>query len=147
MQKITILSFGKVKNQNLLNYILELKKRIKNLNFIELKEFKDKNEEIIKKKEFLQIKKYLKSENYNILLSEFGKQVFTKQFYLDFKKQSKPLFFIISGPFGHNKELEKEVDFILSLSKLTLNYQIAKLVLVEQIYRFYCFEKNINYTK
>lgn len=144
---ITVLSIGKIRNKNVLLEIEELKKRMPKVKFIETKDFKDKNISVIQRKELDEIKKYLKPSNYNILLSEFGKEFSTSEFYNYFKKQEKPLFFIISGPFGHDRILEKEVDLVLSLSKMTYAHEVAKLLLIDQIYRYYCFEKNINYTK
>ena len=45
------------------------------------------------------------------------------------------LTFTIGGAFGLSEELRQAAAFRLSLSKMTLTHQMARLVLVEQIYR------------
>lgn len=43
--------------------------------------------------------------------------------------------FIIGGAFGLSEEVRRAADFRLSLSEMTFTHQMARLVLVEQIYR------------
>ena len=147
MQKIKIISIGKIKNKNLLNEVNELKKRISRFEIIELKEIKDKNIQIIKKKEFELIKPLINSSNYNILLIEKGVEFSTKEFYNKLKNENREIVFIITGAFGPNEDLENLVDFKLSLSKMTFTHEQAQYQLIEQIYRAQCYEKNIPYTK
>lgn len=47
----------------------------------------------------------------------------------------KEVIFLVGGPYGFNKQLQKNCDLCLSLSKATLTSDLAWLVLVEQIYR------------
>jgi len=145
--KFKIITIGKTKNQNILSEINEIQKRIKNIELLEIKEIKDKNIEIIKKKEFEEIKKHLNNNNFNILLWEFGEEFETKKFYDKIKKINQDITFIITGAFGANDELKNLVDFHISLSKMTFTHEMAKLMLIEQLYRVNCFEKNIPYTK
>ena len=116
--KFKIISIGKVKNQNLKNEIEELSKRISRLEIIELKEFKDKNEEIIKKKEGEEILKNLKSDEFKVLLWEHGKEFNTQFFYEKFKNIEQTICFIITGAFGPSEELKKQISIKLSLSQI-----------------------------
>ncbi len=145
--KFKIITIGKIKNKNILLEINELKKRIQRLEIIELKEIKDKNEEIIKTKEFEQIKKSLKTDELNILLWEHSKEYSTKNLYEKLKNENKTITFIITGAFGGNEKLKKLIPNQLSLSKMTFTHEIAQLILIEQLYRLECFSKNIPYTK
>ena len=43
--------------------------------------------------------------------------------------------FVIGGPLGLDSSVLKRADAVLSLSKMTLAHEMAKLVLLEQIYR------------
>ena len=43
--------------------------------------------------------------------------------------------FIIGGAFGLSDEVRRAADFRLSLSKMTFTHQMARFILVEQIYR------------
>lgn len=142
-----IITIGKIKNKSLICEIDELKKRISRFEIIELKEVKEKTKDLIKKKEFEIIKPYLDKNCFNILLLESGKEFDTKEFYTKLKSIDRPIQFIITGAFGPNDELKKSCDMILSLSKMTFTHEQALYMLVEQIYRVQCFEKNIPYTK
>ncbi|PSM32222.1 23S rRNA (pseudouridine(1915)-N(3))-methyltransferase RlmH [Haliangium sp. UPWRP_2] len=41
----------------------------------------------------------------------------------------------IGGPDGHGEELRRSADYLLGLSRLTLPHRLARLVLLEQVYR------------
>lgn len=79
-----------------------------------------------------------KNENpYIVLLMEKGKQ-FTS---VDFSKwlsniyERQSVIFIIGGASGHGEAVIKRAHFKLSLSELTYPHKLARLLLVEQIYR------------
>ena len=45
------------------------------------------------------------------------------------------IYFIIGGPDGLSDEVKDKSGSILSLSKLTFPHQLAKVILIEQVYR------------
>lgn len=49
--------------------------------------------------------------------------------------QGRGLVFLIGGAEGHSDEVRERADTVLSLSRLTFAHRLARLVLVEQIYR------------
>ncbi len=147
MRNIKILTIGKLKNQNLKNEVEELSKRINRFEIVELKDVKDNNVEIVKKKEFELIKPHLDKSNFNVLLMEQGKSYSTTEFYNFIKNKEQNICFIISGAYGPSSELKKEVSNHLSLSSMIFTHEQALYMLVEQIYRADCLEKGINYTK
>ena len=55
------------------------------------------------------------------------------------------LTFAIGGAFGLSDELRRAADFRLSLSQMTLTHQMARLVLVEQIYRAFKINRHEPY--
>lgn len=78
--------------------------------------------------------------DYTIALAVTGQPLSTEQFAskLESWAQSyKRINFIIGGPDGLPKGSERLADFCFSLSALTLPHALAKLMLVEQLYRAY----------
>ena len=52
---------------------------------------------------------------------------------------------LIGGSDGHTQELRKRCDKIIALSKLTLQHELALVVLLEQIYRIYTIKRGEPY--
>jgi len=42
---------------------------------------------------------------------------------------------VLGGPYGLDPEIRKRADLLLSLSKMTFTHQIARVLLLEQLYR------------
>lgn len=47
----------------------------------------------------------------------------------------KKVCFLIGASDGHTQELRDQADYVLSLSSLTLQHELALVVLLEQVYR------------
>jgi 23S rRNA (pseudouridine1915-N3)-methyltransferase len=52
---------------------------------------------------------------------------------------------LIGGADGHTDELRKAADWTWSLSKLTLQHELALVVLLEQLYRAYTIKAGLPY--
>ena len=149
--KIIYISSEKNSNIEILvnNYI----KKIKHLADIDL--FKIHNKNKTKKNKFNVdyesnlIINQLSKNDINILLDEKGdvyKTIkFSKFIQEKFLYSSKKIVFIIGGAYGFNKELKKTVQKKISLSKLTFTHDMARVILIEQIYRALTLIKNIPY--
>lgn len=74
-----------------------------------------------------------------IALTERGDQLTTMQLAQkleSFEAQAIPaLAFVLGGPQGLDAELERDARWNMGLSALTLPYQLARLLLLEQLYR------------
>ena len=55
--------------------------------------------------------------------------------------------FVLGGDVGLDENVRKRADKLLSLSAMTLPHQVARVVLVEQIYRACTLMRNIAYHK
>ena len=149
--KIIYISSEKNSNIELLvnNYI----KKIKHLADIDLFKIHYKNK--TKKNKFNidyesnLIINQLSKNDINILLDEKGDVYetikFSKFIQEKFLYSSKKIVFIIGGAYGFNKELKKTVQKKISLSKLTFTHDMARVILIEQIYRALTVIKNIPY--
>jgi Holliday junction DNA helicase RuvB len=60
---------------------------------------------------------------------------------------SSKIAFVIGGSFGVSDEVKKRADYKISFSKMTFPHQLAKGILLEQIYRSFKILKNESYHK
>ena len=153
---INIICIGKIKDKYINEGITEFSKRMTSfasLNIIELKEYnKEDSISISIEKESLEILKQIsKSNSYNILLDLDGKEITSENMskYIDDLKNKgiSSINFIIGGSNGVNKELKNSVDMKLKFSHFTFPHQLMRLILLEQVYRWFAISNNIKYHK
>ena len=77
---------------------------------------------------------------FRIALDERGKTSTTRELARTFDSMKmagevKTIAFLIGAADGHTPELRKDCDLMLSLSSMTLQHEIALVVLMEQLYR------------
>jgi 23S rRNA (pseudouridine1915-N3)-methyltransferase len=92
----------------------------------------------IKQFEATLISKYLIPKSYKVALDQSGKCLTSHEFSELFNSNlipNKDIEFIIGGAFGLDYSILSQVNMKLSLSKMTLPHQMAKIFLLEQIYR------------
>jgi len=53
--------------------------------------------------------------------------------------------FLIGGPFGHSEAVHQRANASIRLSKMVLNHDVARIVLVEQLYRAWTILKGEPY--
>lgn len=157
---IDILCLGNIKNNFIKIGIEEYLKRIKpfcKINIIEIKESKfiDKDEFSINKA-LINESKYIfsKIEKHSYIIGLFidGNNISSIELSEKVNEIVNELFinricFIIGSSYGLHKEVEKICDYKLSISKMTFTHEMARLLLIEQIYRSFCINNNINYHK
>jgi len=153
--KLTLLQIGKTKDKWLQDGIAEYQKRISAFAKLELIELPDESikhsgyAESVKAKEAITILKYLKPEDYVILLDEKGSlknSLEFADFLLSLSDKSK-IVFVIGGVFGVDASIRERANFTMALSSLTFTHRLARLVLCEQIYRALTIINNRNYHK
>ncbi len=84
------------------------------------------------------ILKRLVDDEYVVALDEGGRQMKSVEFskFLEkYKDLGQTITFVIGGPYGLSEGVKKRADTLLSLSKMTFTYQIARILILEQIYR------------
>jgi len=55
--------------------------------------------------------------------------------------------FLIGGSLGLPAVVREQADLVLSLSRMTFPHQLVRLILIEQLYRATCINRNIPYHK
>ncbi len=85
---------------------------------------------------------------YIISLGEKGKNFTSPEFssfLLKLDEDARKPVFIIGGPFGLSSQVLEKSNLILSLSKMTFPHEIARTLLLEQIYRANCIRYKFPY--
>ena len=160
MRKINIIYAGGMKEKYFKDAADEYRKRLSpvfEISDIEIKEEKlpEKPGEseilICLKKEGEKILAKTNKNSYKIALCVEGKKLPSEDFaYLLYGEKavnSSSVDFIIGSSHGLSDEVKKSADYLLSLSDMTFSHRLARVMLMEQIYRAYSIETGRKYHK
>lgn len=148
MLNITVICIGKLKEQYLRDASAEYVKRLSTLcklNIIELNPEKlsdNPSEKHIENALLLEGKKIIEKipkGSYVYTMCIEGKQKSSEQFSREIEDIAltgvSSIVFIIGGSFGLSDEVKAKSDNRFSMSKMTFPHQVARIMLLEQIYR------------
>lgn len=143
MFSIIVLAVGKIKDKNYKNLAEEYLKRLSPYAKIKVEElpaesFNGEAEKIkAKKVEGERILKFLdKHESAEkFLLDEHGQELTSVDWARRLEKNNNPMVIVIGGALGHSEEVLDKIKNKLSLSKMTFPHEMARVILLEQIYR------------
>ncbi len=139
MKDLHLITVGKLGDKNIEELERDYLKRLTTPRLI-IHEVRAHSENVLleSKEVITKIDEITKSENaYIVLLAENGKQFTSVDFsqWLNQKQENSAVILIIGGASGHGQAVIDRCDFKLSLSELTYPHKLARLILVEQIYR------------
>jgi len=92
---------------------------------------------VVKAKEASKCLKRINSDDYVILLDEQGEEQTSLEFanFLAGLSGKKKIVFVIGGTYGTHQSIKEQADYSLKLSAMTFTHEMAKLILLEQLYR------------
>ena len=146
--KITIVAIGKLKEKFLVEGVAEYLKRLRLFSKIEIREIPEcRTVDEEGKKIFAQMPK----DSFVFVLDVAGTAITSENFAkkisdLNLRGVSN-ITFVIGGAFGLSDEVKKISDFKMSLSEMTFTHQMARLILLEQIYRAFKINRGEPYHK
>ena len=151
MKDLHLIVVGKLADKNIEILENDYLKRITSPKFF-IHEVKSHSEncDLEAKEVTTKIQEISKNENpFLVILMEKGKQFTSIDFSRWFfdKISTQKIIFIIGGAAGHGEEILAKGHFKLSLSELTYPHKLARLLLVEQIYRAITIKNNHPYNK
>jgi 23S rRNA (pseudouridine1915-N3)-methyltransferase len=129
---IKIIAVGKIKDRGLQGKITEFSKWISRYAKLETVELRDSN---IEQESEAILKCLGKDKTFVFTLSEEGKEFTSNEFSQKLSGIDKKMTFIIGGPFGLPPAVKQRADCLFSLSQMTFTHEMARLFLLEQIYR------------
>ncbi len=143
--KLVLLACGKTQPAQLEPLIADFSKRIKRylpFEIIYTKDLKFKGNtdpDFMRQKEGEVLLGQLQPHDQVWILDETGRQFTSRGLANRMQKAMnagpKRLVLIIGGAYGFSQEVRDKADFSLSLSEMTFNHQVVRLMAVEQLYR------------
>ncbi len=143
--KILLLCMGAVKEPKVAALVANYAKRVEHYWPFRLAELADvrmgKGADAERQKE-LEGSKFMAeiaAGDFVVLFDERGREMTSREFsdFIQRKAVELPrnLVFVIGGPYGFSKEMYSRADMLMSLSKMTLPHELARLFATEQLYR------------
>ena len=143
---IKLICVGKLKEQYLIDFINDYKKRINKYHKFEIVELKDSNI----KDEGLDILKNIKNNEFVVTLEILGNKLSS----IDFSKRIdnwlmsySNITFVIGGSDGIDDIVKEKSNYSLSFSDMTFPHGVFRGILLEQIYRSFKILNNESYHK
>ncbi len=140
--KLTIAWIGKTKNPAIQSLTDEYLKRLRQYAEVEGAPLKDEAT-------LLKLCQGKGARRRLVLLDSRGKQLSSEELagflreHLD--RNPAPLVFVVGPADGWSDELRRKADLVLSLGKMTLAHELARVVLLEQVYRAFTILKGHPY--
>ena len=154
--KLEILLLGKTRDDYLQQGIDDFRKRLAKFNPVELIEIKikkqsNRNDKQIKAYESDLLDGRIGASSFRVALDSKGKRFSSEQF-AEFiseleLRSVQTASFIIGGPLGLASAQLEKADMVLSLSEMTFTHDMARLLLLEQLYRAYTIKAGTGYHK
>jgi 23S rRNA (pseudouridine1915-N3)-methyltransferase len=146
--RICIVSVGKLKEKYLKDAIAEYRKRLSRYCSIEIIEVDDMKvpenlsyalEEKAKKTEADRIQKHIRQGSFVVAMDIKGETLSSEGFAKKIAELGvsgiSDITFVIGGSLGIHEDITTKAHYKFSMSRLTFPHQLARLILIEQIYR------------
>lgn len=152
--KIRVVWVGKTKNASLAEVSNDMASRIRHLSGFEISELKETRISDDKKRIEAEGEKILGGidrSDYVIALDTEGRAHSSEAIATFIGKHlaenPRDLVFVVGGPAGLSNGVRKRANLVWSLSKLTFSHDLARTVLMEQLYRALAIIKNLPYAR
>jgi len=152
--RVRFIWIGKTRNANLRALVEEYLKRLKRFarcEVIELGESHAQTARLCIEEEGRSICEALRADALTVLLDVEGRQWSSQELAAEVSRWqdtgTKEAVFIVGGAYGVSAKVKERAKITWSLSRLTLTHEMARVVLLEQIYRAYTIIQGLPYQK
>ncbi len=153
--KLTIICVGKTKERFIHEGIEKYLRYLRPYTDAEIKELKPekiqdlKDAPVVRKKEAEKIFKAIPAGAYMVSLDERGEEFTSHEFaaFLNNTLESgvREIVFVLGGAMGLDEQVASRSNRVVALSRWTLTHEMARLVLLEQLYRAFTIVKGKTY--
>ena len=153
--KLTVLCMGKTREPFIQDGLDKYERYIRPYAGMEIKQLKEekipdlREAPQVRKKEAEKIFKALPHGAYVVALDERGQEYTSHEFAEFFNKALdtgvKEMVFVIGGAMGLDESVTAKANNVIALSRWTLTHEMARLMLLEQIYRAFTIIKGKTY--
>jgi len=152
--KWLVLVFGKTVGKEYPPLLMDYCKRIGKYCDFEYKEIPNSapssiSVKEIQEREYKILSQFIKKGDCLVLMDEKGKEYNSVEWASFMEQQqirsSKRILFVIGGAYGFTDLQKQEANHLISLSKMTFTHQMARLILLEQLYRGFTILNNQPY--
>lgn len=149
--KFRFVWIGRTKEKNWRALQDEYLQRLSYFVKLDIAEIRESAAHETKETEGKRILENLNQSSFVCLLDVKGKEISSHQLAEKIEnwqnRSVKEIAFVIGGQDGASGEVVEKADYSLSLSRLTLTHEMARVVLIEQLYRAYTIIKGFPYQK
>src|SRR6478672_7068897 len=149
--KFRFLWVGRTKDKNWLALQDEYLQRLSHFVRVDLTEVRDSPPHEGKEKEGERILDKLNPSTFVCLLDVSGKAVTSQDFAAAVENWQnrglKEVTFVVGGADGVSASVAKRADFVLSLSFMTFTHEMARVIMLEQLYRAFTIINGYPYQK
>jgi 23S rRNA (pseudouridine1915-N3)-methyltransferase len=145
---------GKTKDNNCAALVTDYLVRIKRFAHSDLSELKEQgsaDERRVVAAESVKILNAIEKDDFVVLMDERGLAMTSLELaeFIGTRQQSgtKRLAFVIGGFAGVSDEVRQRANLELSLSRMTLTHELARVILTEQVYRAFTILAGLPYHK
>jgi len=144
MFRYTIIAVGKMKRRELASLCDDFASRLRRQGTFELVELKDSDRETEGERILAALDKRTDARVY--ALTEEGRARRSLDLADELGAlQGQPAVFIVGGPFGLSDDVKRRSHHLLSLSRMTFTHEIARMLLLEQLYRAVAIQSGSKY--
>jgi 23S rRNA (pseudouridine1915-N3)-methyltransferase len=153
--KINLFFLGKTKEKYLASGIKDYFERLRRYTTVSITILKEKkracDDNQIVLEEGKQLLSKIEKKAFVVALDPTGSALTSEQLAEKielWENQAYPIIiFLIGGPTGLSNEVQERADFILSLSQMTFTHEMARFILLEQLYRAFSIKAGSKYHK
>jgi 23S rRNA (pseudouridine1915-N3)-methyltransferase len=142
--KVRIIWTGKTKESYAVEGIRKYLKLLKPVARVEIVEIKEQKSGSMENRLGKEGEKILKQSSAYILLDEGGRELSSVEF-ADTLSDRAQADFVLGGPYGVSDEVRSAALDTISLSGMTLTHEMARVLLLEQLYRAMTIMKGGSY--